>query len=124
MPAAIPILVVDDERNFLQLMERTLAKKGFEVHAADSVAKALQSLQKEFFSFALVDLRINGKDSGLELLGELKRRQPKMHTIMITAYPSEESRAEAAARGAEAYLVKPASLDVLLDTFTTILTAN
>jgi|SRR5689334_5834269 len=117
----IPILIVDDEPNFLIMMKAVLGKRGFEVGAAGDASEALKLLDRERFDFALLDVKL-GAESGIDLLAEVKRRQPNIRAIMVTAYPNEESRADAKSRGAAAYLAKPLGVTDLLHTFSTVLT--
>jgi len=117
----IPILVVDDEPNFLTLMKSALGKRGFDVNAVETAAEALKLLEKEHYDFALVDLRL-GAASGIDLLAEIKRRQPRIRAIMVTGQPTDQSRSEAKNRGASAYLSKPLGLTDLLHTLATVLT--
>jgi DNA-binding NtrC family response regulator len=117
----IPILVVDDEPNFLIMMKAVLGKRGFEVGAASDASEALELLDRGRFDFALLDVKL-GAASGIDLLAEVKRRQPNIRAIMVTAYPTEESRAAAKSRGAAAYLAKPLGVTDLLHTFSTVLT--
>ena len=117
---AIPILVVDDEPNFLELMKSALGKRGFDVNTALTGPEALKLLDDEFFDFALLDLRLGTAD-GIDLLAEIKRRQPRIRAIMVTGYPTEESRIEAQEKGAAAYLSKPVDLVDLFQTFKSVL---
>lgn len=116
----IPILVVDDEPNFQTLMQTALGKRGFLVNAVSSGAEALTQLETLLFDFALIDLKLTG-ESGIDVLGAIKQRQPRIHALVVTAYPTDASRAEATNRGAAAYLTKPLDLGVLLKTFQTVL---
>jgi ActR/RegA family two-component response regulator len=116
----IPILVVDDEPNFLQLMTGALGKRGFDVNTALNGVEALKLMEKEIFDFALVDIKL-ADASGLCLLKEIKKRQPRIKAIIVTAYPTNETRAKANERGASAYLAKPLDLQDLLHTFTSVL---
>ncbi|HKA33456.1 MAG TPA: response regulator [Candidatus Binatia bacterium] len=118
---AIPILVVDDEPNFLALMESALGKRGFDVNTASNRPEALKLLEREMFDFALIDLKL-GPTDGIQLLSEIKRRQPRVRAIMVTGYPTEESRDEARQTGASAYLSKPVELHELFQTFQEVLT--
>jgi DNA-binding response OmpR family regulator len=118
---AIPILVVDDEPNFLELMKSALGKRGFDVNTASNGPDALKLLETELFDFALLDLKLGPAD-GIDLLAEIKRRQPRIRAIMVTGYPTDESRAEAKERGAAAYLSKPVELQDLFQTFKAVLT--
>jgi CheY-like chemotaxis protein len=116
----IPILVVDDEPNFLELMRGALGKRGFEVTTAANGAEALGLIEKELFDFALLDIRLH-QANGIQLLEQIKKRQPHVRAIMVTAYPTDETRAQASEKGASAYLAKPLQLEDLFHTFTSVL---
>jgi DNA-binding NtrC family response regulator len=110
------VLVVDDESNFVILLERVLTKKGYRVKTATNAAQAL-SLTREHPSFdlAIIDIRMEPMD-GLSLLVELKQRLPHLKVIMLTAYPTYETRMTSAQKGASAYFTKPVELGTFLDT--------
>lgn len=112
---AIPILIVDDESSFLDLMANVLGKRGFDVNFARDEAQALHLIGKERFDFALIDLKLGAAD-GIRVLERIKLDQPRVRAIMVTAYPTEATRAEAAAKGASAYLAKPLEIYKLLET--------
>ena len=112
----IPVLVVDDEPDFLQTMTAALGRRGFDAKTASSSAAAVKLLDEQVFDFALVDLKI-GDESGVELVREIKRRQPKIHAVMVTGYPTDETRDEAQQSGADSYISKPVSLKELLHAF-------
>jgi DNA-binding NtrC family response regulator len=116
----IPILIVDDEPNFLALMTGVLGKRGFDVNVALNETEALKLMEKEFFDFALLDIKL-GAANGLGLLKEMKKRQPRIRAIMVTAYPEDVTRAQAFEQGASAYMAKPLDLQDLLHTFTSVL---
>jgi DNA-binding NtrC family response regulator len=109
------VLVVDDEQNFLELLIRILGKRGFEVKTALSGYDALKLLDRESFELVLLDIRM-GPMNGIQLLDEIKDRQPRVKAIMMTAYPTSETRLQAFEKGASAYLTKPVDLQELLQT--------
>ena len=113
----IPILVVDDEPNFLQMVKTTLGKRGFEVSTALNLPDAVKLAGKDALDFALLDIRL-GPDDGITCLEQIKKIQPKIRAIMITAYPTEETRILAREKGASGYLVKPLELKEPLQAFT------
>lgn len=117
---AIPVLAVDDEVNFLELLRRVLGKKGFEINTASNGRDALRLLDREVFDFVLLDIRMEPMN-GLRLLEEIKKRQPRTRAIMVTAHPTEETRSLAYAKGAAAYLSKPVDIYDLLHAFTSAL---
>lgn len=115
------ILVVDDEQNFLELLTRILGKRGFEVKTALNGYEALRLLDKEAFDLALLDIRM-GPMNGVQLLEKIKERRPDMKAIMMTAYPTSETRMQSFEKGASAYLTKPVDLQELIQTMNSLLT--
>lgn len=109
---AATILVVDDEQHFLDLLVRILGKRGLEVVTASDGPAALKLLDKRSFDLALLDIRMGAMD-GVQLLSELKARLPAIKAIMMTAYPTTETRAQALEKGASAYFTKPVDLEEL-----------
>ena len=92
------ILVVDDEPEIREVLVRFLSAPGYVVMAAADGPEAL--------ALALVDISMPGV-SGLELLAELKRLSPGMPVVLMTAYPSPETKAAGLEHGDCGYLVKP-----------------
>lgn len=111
----ISILAVDDEQNLLELLLRVLGKKGFVVRTALNGIEALKLLEHEAFHLALLDIKM-GAMNGVRLLKEMKDRRPHIKVIMMTAYPTSETRLEAFENGASAYLTKPVDLQKLVGT--------
>ena len=115
----ISILAVDDERNLLELLITVLGKRGFKVKTALNGLEALKLLDQESFQLALLDLKM-GPLNGVQLLKQIKDRQPVIKVIMMTAYPTSDTRMEASANGASAYLTKPVDLQKLVDTINSL----
>jgi DNA-binding NtrC family response regulator len=107
-----PILVVDDEENFLTLLNWFLSRRGYEVVTASSADEALRLLSSRTFDTALLDLRL-GTSDGLQLLEEMTKRLPGMSVFMMTAYPTVSSIKQAFDKGASRYLTKPVDLQEL-----------
>jgi len=107
-----PILIVDDEENLLVLLERILSKEGFLVRTAHDSQRALELLGANAFRAAVLDIKMFPID-GVTLLGMIKARAPQIRVVMITAYPTADSRAEAIQKGAAAYLTKPLDITEL-----------
>ena len=100
------ILVVDDDRNLLDLIRMRLEASGYEVFAVDHENKAKEIATTEVFDVAVIDLQLV-KQEGLQLKEELHLIQPEMPAIILTAHGSIESAVEAMTRGAFTYLTKP-----------------
>lgn len=115
------ILAVDDEDNFLTLLNWFLTQRGYEVHTASNVEEALVLAQKRDFDIALLDLRIGATNDGLSLLDQLNQRLPTIKIIMMTAYPTVSSIKQAFDRGASRFLTKPVDLQELSQAIQTLL---
>ena len=109
------VLVVDDEQNFVSLLDWFLTKRGYEVRTALNGEEALELIEKASPDLALIDIRMGPMD-GLSLLDEVKQRLPEIKVIMMTAYPTSDSRRHAFGKGASAYFTKPVDLQELLNT--------
>lgn len=100
------ILVVDDEENLLVLLDRILSKEGYVVRTAHDTQRALELVAVNEFRAAVLDIKMFPVD-GVTLLGMIRARAPAIQVVMITAYPTADSRAESMQKGAAAYLTKP-----------------
>jgi DNA-binding NtrC family response regulator len=114
------ILIVDDEENLLLLLERILSKQGYQVVTAQNSHDALGLLETRAFQLAILDIKMFPMD-GVVLLGEIKSRRPSTEVIMITAYPTVDTRNECLKRGASTYLTKPVDIQELKSTVETLL---
>ena len=109
---ASSVLIVDDEENFLLLLDWILTKEGFHVTSASDASHALDLLDKQIFDLIILDTHMFPVNS-IRLLLELKNRSPSIPVIMITAYPVQDIRSECVQNGADALLTKPLNLDEL-----------
>lgn len=102
------VLLVDDARVVLRVVERALTNAGFALSVAESAEQALQFLSEEEFACALVDRNLVEAD-GLDIIKEIRKRQPHCACILMTAYPSLESAVEALRSGVVDYIQKPSA---------------
>ncbi len=107
------ILVVDDDKATLQILERILQKQGYNVDIAETGREAEAKVTNKPFDLALIDVKLPDTD-GIDLLGEIHRIRPKMVKIVITGFASMENGIRAMEVGADAYLVKPVTSEELL----------
>ena len=116
-PAVLPksILIVDDEENLLLLLERILTRQGYQVATAQNSYVARTLLDSRRFQLAILDIKMFPLD-GVLLLGEIKSRSPSTEVIMITAYPTADTRNECMKKGASTYLTKPVDIQELKTT--------
>jgi CheY-like chemotaxis protein len=115
----VSILVVDDEADVAELFRqrfRREARQGtYVLHFANSGDEALalldDTIEPELLA-VLSDVNMPGMD-GLQLLGEIKQRFPKLPVMMVTAYGDNERRQRASDLGAAEFLAKPVDFDRL-----------
>jgi DNA-binding NtrC family response regulator len=100
------ILVIDDEAAIRESLEVLLTLEGYTVRMAADGVEGLRTLDLETFDLLLLDLNLPGQ-SGLELLPQIKERQPELPVIMITAYGTVDNVVEAVRAGAENFVQKP-----------------
>ena len=100
------ILLVDDDRNLLELVKIRLESADYEVTGALREEDALGAIKKQVFDLSIVDLQLVHQD-GISLMEEFHLILPDMPVIILTAYGSIESAVEAMKRGAYSYLTKP-----------------
>jgi DNA-binding NtrC family response regulator len=111
--AAGSILVIDDEGGIRESLEVLLSLEGYSVKTANDGEQGLRTLEMESFDLVLLDLALPGQ-SGLDLLPQIKERQPETPVIMITAYGTVENVVEAIRAGAENFVQKPWDNEKLL----------
>ncbi len=103
---SISVLVVDDNQDFLQMMQRKLHSSGYRVFTATDANKALSIINELPVDIVLTDYRMP-VTNGLELIRHIKLHFPALQVVMVTGYPSIEGAIEAVKLGAEEYLSKP-----------------
>jgi DNA-binding NtrC family response regulator len=114
------ILIVDDEENLLLLLERILSKQGYQVVTSQNSHEALALAERRVFQLAILDIKMFPLD-GVGLLNEIKTRCPSTEVIMITAYPTVDTRTECLKKGASTYLTKPIDIQELKSTVKSLL---
>ena len=107
------ILVVDDEIEIREGLEALLTSEGFEVTPADTGEAGLQRLEDRPFDLMLLDVSLPDRN-GLELLREIRRRDPNLSVILITAFGSIDMARAAFKGGAQDFITKPWSNDELI----------
>jgi DNA-binding response OmpR family regulator len=100
------ILVVEDDEEMRSLLKDFIEAEGFEADSVSNGSEAFRKLAKESFDLVITDIRMPGL-TGLDILPGIKKLQPEIFIIVITAFGSEEVKSKAFERGATAYLEKP-----------------
>jgi len=100
------LLIVDDEKNYLVVLEALLSPEGYEIMTSDKAQDALRLLREADVDLVLTDMKMPGM-SGMELLEEAKKIKPEVPIIMMTAYGTIEMAVEAMKKRAYDYITKP-----------------
>jgi two-component system response regulator RegA len=104
------LLIVEDDKPFLQRLASAMQTRGFAVTTAESVAEGLQQVEHSAPAFAVVDMRL-GDGNGLDVISALKRSRPDARAIILTGYGNIATAVNAVKLGAVDYLAKPVDAD-------------
>ena len=107
------ILIVDDGESQRLVLKGFLLREGYLVGEAENGIKALQCVKDQPFDIILLDHKMPGMN-GVDVLKEIKRTNPKIVVVIVSAYGTIERAAEAMEAGAFYYITKPVELDKLL----------
>jgi len=110
VPGERSLLIVEDDKSFLQRLARAMETRGFVVTTAESVADGLLQVEKAAPAFAVVDMRL-GDGNGLDVISAMKRRRPEARAIILTGYGNIATAVNAVKLGAVDYLAKPVDAD-------------
>ena len=113
----IRLLLVDDEEGFVSVLTKRLVRRNINVTVALSGTEGIQSLRKQDFDVAVLDLKMEDMD-GIEVLKIFKKMYPEMAVIMLTGHGSEQAAKEGMEYGAFDYLTKPCQLEELIKKIT------
>lgn len=108
------VLLVDDEKDFLDTMSERMRARGMEVTTAGSAAEALSIIEREPFDAIVLDFQMPEMD-GFETLKRIKAKRPESQIILLTGYATIQKGVEAIKIGASDFLEKPADLEVLAE---------
>jgi len=107
------VLIVEDDKSFLQRLAKALEQRGFEVTTAESVSDGLMQVERSAPAFAVVDMRL-GDGNGLDVISALKKQRPEARGIILTGYGNIATAVTAVKLGAVDYLAKPVDADDVL----------
>lgn len=108
------VLLVDDERDFVDLLAQRLGARGFSVRTAYDAEEALALAAGQEPDVAVLDIGLPGMD-GLALLAELKRLRPGAEALMLTGQNDLATAVAGMKLGAADYLVKPVPIERLVE---------
>ena len=104
------LLIVEDDKAFLQRLASAMQTRGFAVTTAESVQEGLQQVEQSAPAFAVVDMRLSD-GNGLDVISALKRNRPEARAIILTGYGNIATAVNAVKLGAVDYLAKPVDAD-------------
>ena len=106
------LLLVDDDRPFLNRLGRAMESRGFQVRMAETVADGISQIKADPPDFAVVDLRLTD-GSGLDVIEALHQAKPDARGVVLTGYGNLATAVSAVKLGAIDYLAKPADADAV-----------
>jgi DNA-binding NtrC family response regulator len=108
------VLLVDDEVEFISALAERLSFRGIRARTASGGEEALAAIEQEPPQVVLLDLMMPGM-SGIEVLQEIRRTHPDIKVILLTGHGSTREGMEGMRLGAFDYLMKPLSIDELME---------
>jgi CheY-like chemotaxis protein len=106
MTVGLKVLVVDDEKDIVEVIQDRLEAYGFTVATAGNGLEALKKLSTEKFDGIFLDVKMP-EMGGIEALEEIRKRDKKIPIIIITSSSTREAAVDAVAKGASDYVLKP-----------------
>lgn len=108
----IRILLVDDEKDFVELLSLRLEEAGESVTAAYSGQECIEALEKQDYDVVILDIKMPGM-TGIQTLRKIKSTFPLVEVILLTGHGTTETAVEGMKLGAFDYLLKPAEFNDL-----------
>lgn len=106
------VLIIDDENDICFLLGKVLSEKKFIVSIAGNLADGFAKLKEVEPSILFLDIRLPD-GSGLDAIKEIRKENPLMKIIMMSAYDGVQERKQAFERGADMFIGKPLNMDVI-----------
>jgi len=112
--SASPLLVVDDEEEFVTTLVRRLQKRGWDSEGVLTGSAAIAKVAAGDYAVILLDMRLPDMDGG-QVLQEIKKIKPASRVIILTGHASAREGEEGIRNGAFDYLLKPVEFETLLE---------
>ncbi|MHC1725630.1 MAG: response regulator [Syntrophobacteraceae bacterium] len=110
----VRVLLVDDEREFIDTLGERLESRGLSVSKAESGNEALEKIQEENIDVVVLDVLMPGKD-GVATLKEIKSIKPLLEVILLSGNATVEAAVEGLKQGAFDFLLKPTEVTDLME---------
>ncbi len=107
------VLLVDDEKDFRDVLAERMSNRGLETDTAESGIKALEMIESKSYDAVILDLAMPEMD-GIETLKRLLEKQPHLQVIVLTGQATVQKGVEAVKLGAADFLEKPAEIESLV----------
>lgn len=114
MTTSPKVLIIDDEDRFRNTMRKLLTVRGLEVASVGSGKEALEKMGTEQYDVAILDVRMP-EMTGPQVLAEMRKIAPDIEVIIMTGYASVDTAKEIIRLGAYDYMLKPYTIDELLE---------
>ena len=108
------VLLVDDEKDFTELLAERMRNREMDVDTADSGEKAIEMVKNKYYDAIILDMAMPGMD-GIETLQNILGDNPDQQVILLTGYAPVPKTVEALKKGAVEFLEKPANINQLID---------
>jgi len=116
----VTVLIVDDEPDICFLLGNMLKQKSYIPVIANSLAEGLDKLKKHMPVLLFLDIHLPD-GSGLDILGGIKKDFPSLKIIMMSAYDGARERTKAIDEGADIFISKPLSRDLITESLARVL---
>ena len=110
---SVKVLIVDDEKDFLDIIAERIGARGMDVSTASSAEAALNMIEEESYDVVIMDFMMPALD-GFKALKLMKAKRPEVQIILLTGNVPDEKRMEAKALGALDVIEKPPDLNDLI----------
>ncbi len=108
------VLVVDDEKDFVETLVTRLKGRDVDATGVTSGEEAIELLKRNPFDVVILDIRMPGSMDGISALSEMKKVRPRTEVILLTGHATVESSIQGLEQGAFDFLVKPVQMEELI----------
>lgn len=114
MSDKINILLVDDEKDFLEITTKRLTRRGYNIKSATTCSEAIRVIESDWPEVIVLDVMLPDRD-GIECLKEIKQKRPSAIVILLTGHASMQAGRQSLESGANDYCLKPIELNELAE---------
>jgi DNA-binding NtrC family response regulator len=111
---SIKVLLVDDEKDFTEILSERMKSRGLDVDIANTGSGAIKKVKEKSYDAIILDLAMPEMD-GIDALKHLLKGNPDLQVIFLTGHASLEKGIEAVKLGAVEFMEKPVDINKLLD---------